>query len=249
MTWLEAAAAFAVVMMVFSTLSTIAVDTLYRILRVRERGLKQLIEITYKDVIQPHIKQTVSFESANRFAKKLSEVRGTKLRHNANPIAKSLNFFSRKITNGSEDTSLSTTDFIERLAQTDEGQSILKQAKQKGEQHLSTVVEDIAAKYEAFGNNASKYFKRHSTLTSFAIGLVLAFSLNINVVHLFNTLLQDPTLRVELIEKSEAVSSNMKDIEDRLEKLNNSDSEAENDIETIKANINLPCWCKRSNRS
>ena len=55
MEWLEAGLAFAVIMMVFSTMVSVIIETGHRFMRIREKGLQRLIAQVYEDVIWPRL--------------------------------------------------------------------------------------------------------------------------------------------------------------------------------------------------
>jgi hypothetical protein len=203
MEWLEAAAAFSVVMMVFSTLATVVLETCHRVFRLRERGLEKLVTTTYSQVILPHLKREGSLQALNKFKTKSTRIHGVASHQHAPWYERLFNALMGVKSEGGQLMELSTAGFVERLAQTDEGQALLAEGRRKGEAHLDKVIHEVAAKYEAFGDSASHYFQRRSRLISCLVGLVLAFSLNLDVVHLFTTLLTDQSVRIELIEQGD----------------------------------------------
>ncbi|CAA0099044.1 Uncharacterised protein [Halioglobus japonicus] len=193
MGWLEAAAAFSVVMMVFSTMATVVLETIHRVFRMRERGLTSLIQQTYSQVIIPQLKRQFTIGGATTFQEKATALHGkTATRCLLNPLSTKLK-------------ELSTAGFIERLAQTEEGQTLYLEAQRKGQAYLNRSINEIASKYEAFGDSASQMFQRRSRLVSCIVGVILAFLLNLDAVHLFTTLLTDQKVRVELIQRGDQI--------------------------------------------
>ena len=75
MEWLEAGLAFAVTMMVFSTMVSVIVETGHRIFRIREKGLQMIMVHVYEDVIWPRLsnhlgeKKTSSIEFMKRMTR------------------------------------------------------------------------------------------------------------------------------------------------------------------------------------
>ena len=55
MEWLETGLAFAVTIMVFSTVVSVNIETGHPILRIREKGLKRLMETLYEEIIWPRL--------------------------------------------------------------------------------------------------------------------------------------------------------------------------------------------------
>ena len=64
MEWLETGLAFAVTMIVFSTMVSVIVETGHRILRIREKGLQRLMATLYEDVIWPRLSNQLGQKKA-----------------------------------------------------------------------------------------------------------------------------------------------------------------------------------------
>lgn len=58
MEWLEASLAFVVTMMILSTIASMVVETVHRMLRLREKGLEQTLDLLFKKVIWPKVAAT-----------------------------------------------------------------------------------------------------------------------------------------------------------------------------------------------
>lgn len=56
MIWLEAVLAFALTMLVFSTMVSVIVEALLRIAKMRERGFRDMLERLFEDVVKERIK-------------------------------------------------------------------------------------------------------------------------------------------------------------------------------------------------
>jgi hypothetical protein len=207
MQWLEAAAAFAVVMMVFSTLATIVLETAHRITRIRERGLERLVATMYDRVVKPRVAGALERSDRDTFVTALTSTQVRQIADDAPGYKKRLHAIVGGLVNGGRLDRLTTLGFIERLAQTDEGQALLEQGREQDKAYMTSVIADMVAHYEAFGDNVSQYFQRRARLASCAIGLVLAFSLNLDPVNLFTTLLTDPTVRVQLVQDGDRAAA------------------------------------------
>lgn len=219
MEWIEAALAFAVIMMVFSTMVTVMVETLHRFLRIREKGLEEMMETVYIKVIQPRLSMSLELQGAtvNRFVEKMTSTRfqpvasstGFKL------VTKFVNLFN---ANTDRLKSLTTLEFVERLAETPVGRSLVSEAKLRGKEHADDFLKDLASKYEDIGESASDYFARRSQVISIWLALALAIALNVNAIHLFQTLLTNEDVRNAWIKQGEKVADQAKQQQEELDK-------------------------------
>ncbi|MCZ6854586.1 MAG: hypothetical protein O7G86_11770, partial [Gammaproteobacteria bacterium] len=166
MAWLEAVAAFSVVMMVFSTLATITLETLHRIFGVRAKGLRRLSKVMYKDVLKPHLGAKLKTDSSRQFLTAITQMNGAQLTSDAARTHKASSSVTSFLVDGNKLSSLSTLGFIERLARTTEGRTLFLEGQRRGEAYLNSVIQDIAGNYEALGDNARQYFQRRSRLFS-----------------------------------------------------------------------------------
>ena len=235
MEWLEAALAFAVIMIVFSTMVTAIIEILHRILRLREKGLQDMMQTVYKNVIQPRLSQQLDLQgtTARDFIEKMTRTRFQPVNNKSN----SSNSNTRKLK------SLTTLEFVERLAETSVGQSIISNAIRRGKNHAEDFLKDLASKYEDIGQSASDYFSRRAQVASMGVAIALAFSLNINAIHLFQTLLTNEDVRKAWIEQGDAVAQQAKQQQERLGKLlaespNTGNTSAQAIQQAVDKNIN-----------
>jgi len=134
--------------------------------------------------------------------------------------------------------SLTTLEFIERLAGTPAGRGLMEETARRGEKYVKTFLDDLASKYEDFGKGATEYFKQRAQLVSVVIAIGLAFSLNVNAVHLFKTFLIDKDARRAMIESGEDVAKRMQEHEAELKKLLVTiDSAQKENLEKIEKNV------------
>jgi hypothetical protein len=84
---------------------------------------------------------------------------------------------------------------------------------------VDAVLKDIAQKFEAFGNEAGVYFEGRARLLSVCVAIVLAFSIRVDAIELFNTYLRDPNARNNVIEQTQAVTAQYKAAKEAAEAL------------------------------
>lgn len=106
-------------MMVFSTIVTVIVETLHRVFKIREEGLKLIVSQVYQDIIQPKISQAYkeSGDTLDSFIGKMTKARFRVLQDNSSNTTGRLR--SRFLWFQYEDKlkTLTTTKFIERLVE------------------------------------------------------------------------------------------------------------------------------------
>ncbi|RLU02160.1 MAG: hypothetical protein D9N11_10660 [Ketobacter sp.] len=191
MLWIEAALAFALTMTILSTVASVIIETGHRLGRTRERGLRQIAERLHQDVLAPLLPDRQRTDRTE-FVKGL-----TRSCFYAPDRVPPLD----KVINAPVLTALPEKDFVRRLASCAEGQALYAR-HQADRDTLSVLLQHIISRFNEIGQDASDYFKRRASLYSLAIGLLLAFSLNINTPHLFQTFLASKDARVTLSEQA-----------------------------------------------
>lgn len=205
MLWIEAALAFAITMMILSTIVSVIIETGHRIFRVRETGLQQFMVRLHQDIIAPLLPAAEnSTPQANALQTFVQRMTTSPFASTAKPA------LLDHLINAHQLTALSTREFISRLATTPEGQALYQQAA--GVEinlagSLRSQLAHITHHFDTIGNGASDYFKRRAGLYSLVIGIVLAFSCNINAPHLLQTFLADKDTRLQLVEKTQALDA------------------------------------------
>ena len=217
MQWLETGLAFAVTMMVFSTMVSIIIETGHRILRIREKGLQRLMATLYEDIIWPRLTNQLGQKKATvkDFVKGMTCTRFLPVETDVG----GLKSYFHKVVNAKDLKNLTTLEFIERLPETAAGRGLVAEARKRGRQYLETFLKDLASKYEDFGENATEYFARRARLVSVIVAIGLAFSLNVNAIHLFEAFLVNQEARQAMIKQGEAVAANLQKQEAALQQL------------------------------
>lgn len=258
MAWLEASLAFIITMMILSTIASIVVETLHRILRLREKGLEQTLDALFEKVIWPKVVHTVTTNNPvspggdealkNRWRQNLiTAMTGTQVaepkespRHwySVWPWLKwSVDIFLGKLTNAKKRRGITTLEMVERLAETEVGQHIsqrsLTLADDAADRFKNTIVVGISDKFEDFSEEARDLFSRRAKLLSVAIGFVLAFGLNVNAPELFKSYLRDPVVRNMVIAQGEAVADKFRVAETEMQR----DPTKEASLNEVKAAV------------
>lgn len=244
---LESAMAFAVAMIVFSTITTGIVELLLRLAGTREKNLEKTIRVLFKTVIWPRMKEPLmeaaakADEVVKAAAKDAEGAVRDKLGDKfvdammGNPIAggSGAEIPVRKESQVSE---LSVLAFAERLGRTDAGKAILAQ----GEDQLKLLVTDFARTFDRFARASREVFRKRAQQTAMAVGIVFALAANVDAGRLFVTLMDNPDLRTGLIEQVDGAAEANKAVTDRLAELTaklDEDGLDEEQSALIKANL------------
>lgn len=160
---LQIALALAVSMLIFSTFATMVVEIIYKLSRLRQFGLKKMLEAFFKTEVQQRCRAMLAREGAS---------------------VEDMPEFIAKVTSMTGGSStLSTIEFIRRLADTEIGKRLARRA----DSEVDTLIEDITERYEDYGRRASQLFRRYSQIGNVIVSVIVALCLNINAVTIFRT--------------------------------------------------------------
>lgn len=203
---LESALAFAVVMIVLSTVTTGIVELLLRFSGTREKTLEKTMKALFQTVIWPRLKgplitaagkaeDVVKRELTNAFVREMM----------GNPVAiadesdSKRRFFDVPVRKESQVDKLSVLAFAERLGRTDVGKAILDE----GEEQLQLLVHDFVRTFDRFARASSEIFRKKARQTAIVVGVLFALAANVDAGRIFTTLMNNPDLRSSLIEQVE----------------------------------------------
>ena len=205
MQWLEAMLAFSVVMMILSTMVSVVVETIHRVAKLRQDGLRRLVKQLYKDVIGPKIRdqKIISTFEPKAFAEQLTTVR-------YQPISKQSWWITKLLRSRLEADkslkSLSSLEFVERFAETPIGAKLLDESKRRGKNCLKLQIDNLVSKYEEYGEHTREYFAKRAQLISIVISILVACVLNLHAYDLFKTFLIDKDIRQTVIAQGESAA-------------------------------------------
>lgn len=198
---LESAMAFAVVMMIFSTLVTGIVETIFTVLGTREKTLQQAIQALFQQVIWPRLGGTLGEgkeQHRDTFVAEMTDnfvfaedSRGTAAGRLSN-------------LNKSKLDTLTVLSFAERLGKSHVGKAVVAE----GEAEVALLVQDFARTYDRFCRAASEVFRKKAQTTAVCVSLVLAFSVNIDASRILKQLVDNPDVRLSFIEQAEDAHTN-----------------------------------------
>ena len=220
---LESALAFAVVMIVLSTIVTGIVELLLRLSGTREKNLENAMRALFQTVIWPRLKDpliaaagkaeaVVKRELTDSF---IHDMMGNPVGAVSEPGGKmGLPYFPTRKENQVD--KLSVLAFAERLGRTDVGKAILAE----GEKQLDLLVNDFVRTFDRFGRAASEVFRKKARQTAMVVGILFALAANVDAGRIFTTLMNDPDLRTSLIEQVEEAKKANDEVLAEIAKLN-----------------------------
>jgi hypothetical protein len=213
---LQIALALAVSMLIFSTLATMVVEMLHKVLRTRRMGLRKMLSVFYESEVKGRINGILSKD-------------GT--------ATEDLSEFIGKITLKSGDSSVTTMEFIRRFADTEIGKCIARRA----DSQVNVLIDEIVETYEEFGRQASKQFRRYSQIGTIVVSIIVALCLNINILIIFQTFQSNEKLtRAVALQAEQAMATYQIQAELLKTAMTNTDtdrSDLDDGIEDLKGNV------------
>jgi len=195
MSLVEAALAFALVMIIFSTMVSAIMEILYRLISSREKLFVLTMERLFDQTIWPLVRQRLSAQEEARavFIKAITTNPADEIDAKRRGI---LDFGAPKGI-----TELSVMEFIERLASTEIGKAI----SEEGEKRVIAIVNDLSQKFSRFCKGASQRLTEQSLGYSLWVSFVLAFALNIDAVSIFHFYLTNQNAREQIIAQEDKI--------------------------------------------
>lgn len=212
MAWLDTLLAFAIAMMVLSTIVSAIVEAAHSLMNQRVKGLERLMEQMFNKVISPQLAGQLPADlTGSRFVNQMTDMRWVPIGRDASKFKRAWISLLNKLRRTDKIQSLTTLEFFERLADSEVGEALLKRSKKidDKDEALSLVLEHMANKFEAFGGEASRYFARRARIFSVLIGFVLVFSINFSSVDVVKFLMQSEESRTALIEQGNQIAEKL----------------------------------------
>jgi hypothetical protein len=149
--------------------------------------------------------------TGSRFVKQMTDMRWVPVAPNAGRIKKAYYRIVNKLRRTDKAQKLTTLEFLERLAESPVGAAVLDRSEKKGDDQklLGVFLEDLASKFEDFGDDASTYFARRARMFSVLIGFVLVFFINFSAIDVAKTLLQSESARTALIKQGDQIAAGL----------------------------------------
>lgn len=221
MIWLEAVLAFALLMLVFSTMVSVIVEAFLRIFMMREKGFRLMLGQIFDDAIKPHLKQQPSdttMPTKGEFVETLTRNPALPVRKSGTTDTNNLWFRLWRLWAGirsfliwvaewfvpRKTGNITVMEFAERLAATDVGKDIVR----RSEEQIEDAVKHLAQKFENVGKAATEYYARRAGMISMIVAVAFAYAANIDAARLFRTLVSNQQITEGIITRSDEIQQN-----------------------------------------
>lgn len=206
MTWLNAALAFAITMLILSMSTSVIVETIHRAFGLREQGLRILLERFYEKVIAPYLEQTGNAAPATKaaFTDLMTAVRPAALGGGASSLG-TLPII--RLLAGDRLARLNVNDFMSRLGNSEFGDAVSSVLGESDTPDPEQALKSIAEEFDAFGREVSSYFERRARLTSVIVAIVIALVLYVQPKEIFTTYLNTPQAAADMIKMRDEVKA------------------------------------------
>lgn len=225
---LESAMAFAVVMIIFSTIVTGLVEAVLRLAALRQKSLGRALERLLADEVQPSLLKALS--QAKDAKQDLEDVAGSfdagigKVAAAATGIRDMVgDFTGNPLTDGAEHgwrgwwnrrfnkiDELTRYSFLQRLAKSDLATEITR----LDDDQLAAFLANISRTYERYIAASNEYFRKISYLVTTVAALLFAVAYNVDAGRVYVHLMDDPASRTALIEQADqAMEENRKAVQ------------------------------------
>ncbi|MEL7054797.1 MAG: hypothetical protein AAGL09_00575 [Pseudomonadota bacterium] len=203
MSFLLALAAFAAIVAVYSTVVTVLVEGLQKVLALRSAGMNEMLRAFYDQTLaslQPGDTpdaEKASLEAGKKPSNAAKDFADSITRRTP---SESLKFWY--IRNwplighvfASRRQKLTTLQFIESLAETKEGAALSRHQPGQLREALTTA----AYQYERLGETQSEYFQSRAKLLSVIVGLIVAVFINFDAITVYKELSTNASLSSRL---------------------------------------------------
>lgn len=214
---LQIALALAASMLIFSTFASMFLEIIWKVTRIRQWGLRKMLEAFFESEVKQKIlimlaRDGATGEDKSDFIEKLTSMTG-----------------------GSP--TLSTIEFIRRLA----GMEIGKRLAKRAESEVDALIDYISKRYEEYGRWSSQIFRRYSQIGTVIVSVLVALCLNINAVTIFRAYQNNEQLTQKIASQAvQAMAAYQAQAELRRAATQTDGDEStqiDSDVENLKASV------------
>ncbi len=214
---LESAMAFAVVMIIFSTIVTGLVEAILRLLALKQKSLGQALTQLLTNEVQPALIKALEQAKASKkgLDQTIAKVESTKARitsivdsFTSNPLTDDASgWWSRRLKKIDE---LTTYSFLQRLAKSEMADAITE----LDDDQLAAYLANISRTYERYVAASHELYRKWSYVVTTAAAMIFAIAYNVDAGRVYVHLMDDPATRTALIEQADqAMEANRKAVQ------------------------------------
>ena len=221
MTWLNAALAFAITMLILSMVTSVFVETIHRLIGLREKGLANMLGHFYDRVIDTHVRQAGETLETTRqdFVDSMTINRGLPGVAGGSQVATGSDgthadgSLMSRIWSGRRLSRLGLDEFMSRLGSSPFGDALRGNIAAMGEDTAHAALKDVAQKFEAFGHEAGVFFERRARLLSVLVALGVAWFACVNPYDLMRTYLSNEAVTKAVLDMQETVMADYEKVQ------------------------------------
>lgn len=251
---LEATLAFAVLMIVFSTVTTAISELILRSFHMRARCLRRAMESLYDQVIgsawpadgnaaapalrQDFLRQLLGNPASGGAHHLASGDLGASTRRRAGWVARIGSFF----TNSPQTDKLTARAFAERLGRSWVGQRLFTEHATRADSEIDAVVTEYTRTFDRFSRGASEVYRRNAQVIALFTAMVVAFGFGVDSTRVFGALIENPQLRNTIVAGVDEAGDGYRLAEQRYRQAfkasqENTDEEAKRELEEAQAQV------------
>jgi hypothetical protein len=212
MNWLNAALAFSITMLIMSMVVTVFVETIHRIVRLREKGLRLMLGHYFDRELSAHLTRAGYVpESMRQIFLNLMTVN----RAPSGAAGMNRDFTSNHpdqdnrlmawLWSGRRLARLDSKEFMSRLGASEFGDVLRRNISNTGGVLADEVLKDVAQKFDAFGQEAGVYFQARARLLSIVVAIFVAWGMYVHPYELFANYIRNPEITKKVIDMQTAV--------------------------------------------
>ncbi|MBI1355912.1 MAG: hypothetical protein GC160_16350 [Acidobacteria bacterium] len=214
---LDAAIAFSLTMLAFSTVVSVALEVGRHFAGVRKKELRRFLGEYYRRELQPSFSaavQRIEGAAAARVAQQVDSWTESLLQ----TLTKDGALRTDSLPPPANDRSpaaevdafdlidVSTQEMVDRLRQSELGKQIARELKGEAD----AVFDYVAQRYERFGEVFSSSFRKSSRQWTVGLSLALAFIANVDSIHLLQAYMLDESTRTAVLSQADAIVAQSK---------------------------------------
>ena len=206
---LSAALAFAITMLILSMVTNVIVETIHRLIRMRQKGLHLMLGHLYDRVIAPMVPNAGGAALAAGRAAFLEMMTinrapsGTALL-GEQTVADDDGGHVLWPWDGRRLDNLTVEAFMSRLGGSEYGDAI-RALGAGSEAGVTAVLGSIAQKFQEFGDEASTFFERRARFLAVVVSMFVAWFVYVQPYEIFATFMHDPAVAQRVIDMQDPV--------------------------------------------
>lgn len=214
---LSAALAFAITMLILSMVTNVIVETIHRLIRMRQKGLRLMLGHLFDRVIAPMMPTADSaalVAGRDTFLDMMTINRapvGTALQREQS-VADDDKGHVLWPWDGRRLDKLTVEAFMSRLGGSDYGDVIRmlgsnSAAGVTGEAAVKALLGSIAQKFQEFGDEASTFFERRARFLAVVVSMFVAWFVYVQPYEIFATFINDPAVAQRVIDMQDQTTT------------------------------------------